>query len=156
MGIALRGRPSPAVTAPARPSVCVRCPRHESHLRGTRTHTKTKGFRSPMLWFSFVREARKGVFVDRAGGFRVPLPCRRPTGRDAGMPHGEGRRPSSRCGIPVSQSAQRAGRQGNGFSWSRVALNMPIRTLRIQLPLHKHLVAPRQIVRLPHRHRYLH
>ena len=58
MGIALLGRPSPAVSAQARPSVCVRCPRHESHLRGARTYTKTKGFWSPMLCLSFMKPVR--------------------------------------------------------------------------------------------------
>ena len=37
------------------------------------------------------------------------------------MAHGEGRRPSSRCGLLASQTAQRAGRQGNGLSWPRAS-----------------------------------
>ena len=43
MGITLRGRPSPSVSTSARPSVCVRCPRHENlPTQGTKTH---KNFR---------------------------------------------------------------------------------------------------------------
>ena len=68
------------------------------------------------------REASEGGgFVHREGGFRVPKPCQRPTGLSGGMPHGEGRRPSSRGGITTRWTARSAGRQGFGCLWSRVA-----------------------------------
>lgn len=101
-------------------------------------HTKTPSLRSgytkatgsacaPCSWcpaatrlnFRVARGA--GVLVCREGGFRVPKPCRRPTGLSGGMPHGEGRRPSSRGGIPTRWPARCAGRLGFGRSWSRVA-----------------------------------
>ena len=71
---------------------------------------------------AFVQHSRSEcVFVYRGGGFRVLKPCQRPTGLSGGMPHGEGRRPSSRGGIPTRWTARSAGRQGFGRSWSRVA-----------------------------------
>ena len=35
-------RPSPCVYAPSRPSVCVRCPRHECRLRGSRIRLRRR------------------------------------------------------------------------------------------------------------------
>ena len=68
--------------------------------------------------FCCFREASEGgVFVHREGGFRDPEPCQRPTGLSGGMPHGEGRRPSSRGGIPMRWTARSAGRQGFGCLW---------------------------------------
>ena len=62
-----------------------------------------------------------GDFVNREGGFCVSKPCQRPTGLSGGMPHGEGRRPSSLCGTTPRWTARSAGRQGFGCSWSREA-----------------------------------
>ena len=76
-------------------------------------------FRSFRLTFRVARGA--GDFVNRGGGFRVLKPCQRPTGLSGGTPHGEGRRPSCRGGIPTRWTARSAGRQGFGRSWSRVA-----------------------------------
>ena len=62
-GTALTMRPSPVVAASSRPSVCVRCPRHENRLRGTRNDTKRciPLFREPAGAFSCAA----------LGGFRV-------------------------------------------------------------------------------------
>ena len=40
---------------------------------------------------------REGFSCPSKEGFRVQMPCRRPTGLSGGMPHGEGRRPSCRA-----------------------------------------------------------
>ena len=60
---ALTMRPSPVVAASSRPSVCVRCPRHENRLRGTRNDTK----RCILLF----REPAGAFSCAALGGFRV-------------------------------------------------------------------------------------
>ena len=60
---------------------CRQAPWHENRLRGSRNHTKIKGHRLPMSWFSFVKPARalscaaKAAFV--SGGHVEPARARR-------------------------------------------------------------------------------
>ena len=91
--------------------------RTRRNMRSTGMTTGKRG--SDSGCFRAAREA--GDFVYREGGFRVPKPCQRPTGLGGGKPHGEGRRPSRRGGIPTRWTAHCAGRQGFRRSWSRVS-----------------------------------
>ena len=82
---------------------------------------KCRRQRAAMVCVALTRdhESRRGKVPPCGGSCPDALPG--PTGLGGGKPHGEGRRPSRRGGIPTRWTAHCTGRQGFRRSWSRVS-----------------------------------
>ena len=92
---ALHRRPSPVVAASSRPSVCVRCPRHENRLK-RRTKTPTRAA-SRLTSFSQSDALGTGEFSRRNKKVRAATKClfvsrRRQGFVSRGLPRAEGRK----------------------------------------------------------------